>query len=331
MKVSVVVTLLNEEATVDDLLSSLIGQTKKPDEIVIVDGGSKDKTIEIIQKFQEKNKHIKLIKKPGNIAKGRNIAISHAINEIIAQTDGGCIANPDWLEKITKPFEDHTIGMVAGFYQMVGSSPFQEALAPYHGTPRRKFDPRSFMPSGRSMAFRKEVWEYVGGYSENLERAGEDTLFNYKILSAGVRIRRAPDALVSWQVPNSFKSSLKKFYFYAKGDAQAWIWWHPAQKLRTHNIEILTIFGRYFLGATLLLATPFLSFSALIFLYGFVLYISWSIWKMREDVQTLKARLYIPIIQISSDLAVMAGFLGGTISRFTTKKSKSIQDIISQA
>lgn len=321
MKVSVAITLLNEASTVSSLLDSLINQTKLPDEIIIVDGGSKDATVEIIKEYQSKNPRIKLIETKGNIAAGRNIAIKEAQFEIIAQTDGGCIANPDWLEKITKPLEDPKIGMVAGFYDMVAKSPFQEALAPFHGVPKRKFDPRHFMPSGRSVAFRKEVWEYVGGYSENLERAGEDTLFNYKVLSAGVRIKSEPKAIVRWQIPSSFMGSLKKFYTYAVGDAEAGIWWHPAQRLCTHNIKIMGIFARYIVGFALLFASPFFPFLFLVVVYGFIFYTSWSIWKMREDVEGMRARLLLPIIQISSDLAIMAGFVSGSLSRLAPKKT----------
>ena len=311
MKVSVVVTLLNEEGSVGDLLESLLNQSMSPDEIVIVDGGSHDNTIPIIKGFIATNRKIKLLEKPGNIASGRNLAIEKSKYDIIAQTDGGCVADPNWLEKITAPFADDSVGMVAGFYNMVVSSPFQEALAPFHGTVKRKFDPRHFMPSGRSVAFRKEVWEYVGGYKETFDRAGEEPLFNYKILTAGVRIKRVPEATVDWQVPDSFKVSIKKFFYYAKGDAEAGIWWHPAQRLHTHNIKILGIFIRYFFGIALLFATPFFPFSFLILIYGFVFYTSWSIWKMREDVHSFRGRLLVPIVQIASDIAVMAGFLSG--------------------
>ncbi|RLG16029.1 glycosyltransferase, partial [Nanoarchaeota archaeon] len=44
MKVSLICTVLNEEDTIEDLLKSIIKQTRRPDEFVIVDGGSKDKT-----------------------------------------------------------------------------------------------------------------------------------------------------------------------------------------------------------------------------------------------------------------------------------------------
>jgi glycosyltransferase involved in cell wall biosynthesis len=314
-KVSVITTLLNEENTIGPLLDSLFIQTKKPDELIIVDGGSKDNTVLAVEGYRKLHKEIKLIIKKGSIAHGRNVAVENSRYSLIAQIDGGCVADKKWLERLTKPFEDEEVGLVAGFYIMVGDSALQKAIAPYHGVPERKYDPRCFMPSGRSMAFRKEIWKKVGGYSECLERAGEDTLFNYKVLKAGIKIVRVKDALVYWELPHSFNESVKKLFYYAKGDAQAAIWWHPAQRLSSHNIKILSIFARYIFAVILLFA----GFSDSVFLYLlfllFVFYASWSIHKLEDVVTDFDSKLWLPIIQISSDLTIMAGFVTGLLAR----------------
>jgi len=324
MKISVVATVLNEENSLKTLLDSLVNQTIKADEIVLVDGGSTDSTIPIIKEFQKNHPQINLVQESGSIAHGRNVAVKAAKNEIIAQIDGGCVAKKDWLEKLTTPLNDQSIGLVAGYYEMVADSPFQKALAPFCGIPPHRFDPRSFLPSGRSVAFRKEAWEYVGGYSECLERAGEDTLFNYKILKAGVRIARVKDAIVYWDVPATYKSALKKFYYYAKGDAQAKIWWHPAQGIATHNIKILSIFARYLLGSMFLVFGIAFPILWLFLAFGFILYTAWSMWKMLDVVHDLEARLYVPIIQVSSDLTVMAGFATGLASNRKPTTSEAV-------
>ncbi len=78
-KVSVIATVLNEEKTIQDLLLSLLKQTRTPDEIIITDGGSSDKTPLIIQEFISKGYPIKLLILPGcNISQGRNYAIKNA-------------------------------------------------------------------------------------------------------------------------------------------------------------------------------------------------------------------------------------------------------------
>lgn len=315
MKISVVVTVLNEEASISELIDSLLHQSRKPDEIVIVDGGSTDQTPIIVKTYQINDKKIRLFIEKSNIASGRNLAIKRAKYPIVTQIDGGCIAHNDWLEKITAPFKDKDVGLSAGFYQMIGTTDFQSAIAPFHGVCARRFDMRTFMPSGRSMAFRKSVWEKVGGYSESLENAGEDTLFNYKVLKNKIKIVRVPDALVDWELPNTLSESCKKLFYYAKGDAQSGIWWHPAQRLATHNIKIISVFLRYILIIFLFLAgldTPILMY-LLIILINF--YLFWKIFKLEDVVHQPKAKLWLPIIQVSADLCVMAGFVSGMLQR----------------
>lgn len=53
MRVSLIFTVLNEEKSVKNLLDSLLKQTRKPDEIVVVDGGSKDRTVEILKQYRK--------------------------------------------------------------------------------------------------------------------------------------------------------------------------------------------------------------------------------------------------------------------------------------
>src|ERR1700722_6230786 len=97
--VSVIVTVKNEAPSILEFLTSLSLQTTPPDEVVIVDGGSTDGTRKLINSFSKLP--VVLIVNPCNIARGRNIGISHAHNDLIAVTDAGCRLAADWLEKIT--------------------------------------------------------------------------------------------------------------------------------------------------------------------------------------------------------------------------------------
>jgi glycosyltransferase involved in cell wall biosynthesis len=310
LEVSVVVTVLNESKSIIPLLSSLKKQTLKPQEIVVVDGGSSDDTRDKIIRFGYKHPkmNVHLIEEHGNISHGRNIGVENSRNNVIAMIDAGCTAKPNWIEKITEPFKENKHIVVAGFYEMMSTNVCQKAVAPFHGVTPREFDPRTFLPSARSIAFNKTVWKAVGGFDEHLVRAGEDTLFNYKVMNQKIPIVRRPDALVVWKVPATFMETVKKFYWYAKGDAQTGIWWHPAQKLHTHNLKIATIFIRYLVFLLLLIGSFFMPFLFVIFIYVFVGYTSWSIWKLHKDVDDFFALLLVPVIQIASDISVMLGF-----------------------
>jgi glycosyltransferase involved in cell wall biosynthesis len=314
MKVSLVITVFNEEKTIERLIRSLERQTRALDEIIFVDGGSKDKTVQLIKAEAKKNKKIKpFIKKGATIAQGRNLGLKKAKNEIIAMTDAGCIAHQDWLEKIIQPFKDPLVGIAAGFYQMTGKTAFQQAVAPYLGILPEELNPVSFLPSARSMAFRKNVWEKVGGFKEKLARAGEDTLFNYQAIKAGVKFVTVADALVDWEMPKTLGEAAKKFFTYAKGDAQAGIWWHPNQRFSTHNLKILAIYGRYWLGLLLLVAGFFQPIFWWLLGLSLIGYSLWAVVKNGRYLRNKKAFLWLPIFQIVSDLAVMAGFASGVV------------------
>lgn len=315
MKVSVVTTVQNEEQTIAKLLDSLLSQTKKADEVVIVDGGSTDSTVRIIKNYQRGAEQIRLVIEKGTIAHGRNVAVDNARFKIIAMVDAGCIAKEDWLEKIAKPFTRKGADVVAGFYLMTGDSPMQKAVAPFLGISPQRYDRNSFLPSARSMAFTKTIWEKVGGFSEIFSRAGEDTHFNYKIVKKGGSMIRVKDAIVYWEVPHTFSENLKKFYYYAKGDAQSGILWQPIQGRTTHTLKIVTILARYAVGVLVLFFAFFTPQLFLLLSFGFVLYLLWAIFKVRNVVKDSRARLWLPIIQVSSDFAVMVGFLSGVIKR----------------
>lgn len=310
-KITVCITVLNEEKSIGRLLQALLDQTRKPDEIVIVDGGSVDKTIDIIRHFQKKDSVVKLLVEECSVSKGRNLAISLAKGEIVVMTDAGCVPYSDWLEKLVYFFRHKEVDIVAGFYDMPTSNGFSKAVSCFLGIPEERFDPVSFLPSTRSVAFRKSVWEKVGGFDERLGNTGEDTLFFARAVKSGFKIVRVKEARVVWEEVKklTLKDFFNKISNYAKGDISGGIWIHPTKGILSHNIKNLTIFPRYFVFAftfyLLFIGKIFYLFPVLVFLY-----LSWSILKWK-DVVLGKDRIYLPLIQIVSDIAVMTGFSRG--------------------
>ena len=308
MKTSLVITVFNEEKTIDRLLNSLAKQTEKPEEIIFVDGGSNDKTVQKIKAFKSlKSLPRVIISKGATIAQGRNRGIKEANGEIIAMTDAGCEVHPDWFEKIIKPFNKKEVDIAAGFYRMTGDSIFQKCLACYLGILPEKLDPKNFLPSARSIAFKKEIWVKVGGFNEKLERCGEDTLFNYQAQQKGAKFLTVKEALVDWEMPKTLKQAFQKFYNYAQGDGQI--------NIKPHNLKIMAIYCRYLLGILLFLFGLFMPplWSILALLITF--YYFWAILKNFRYLKALPALILLPTLQLISDLGVMAGFARGSLRR----------------
>jgi glycosyltransferase involved in cell wall biosynthesis len=313
MKVSICITVKNEERWIAALLDSLLEQSIKPDEVVIVDGDSTDKTAEIIKHYQKKNKEIKLLIEKGGIAHGRNTAIEIAKYPVIAQIDSGCVAKPDWLEKITEPLKYETVGVSAGFYVISSGTSLQKAMSLYLGTHPKRFSQQTFLPSARSVAFKREVWEKVGGYDEKLDKGGEDTKFFVSCVKNKIRMARVGEAKVIWKEIKdlTLKEYFWKIFSYAKGDFRTRIWMYPIPNTMSHNIKIIIVLLRY-LAALALLIYALINSPFFYPLAGLaVLYIFWSVWKFRDIPNSWKVRVLIPIIQITSDIAVMSGFIYG--------------------
>lgn len=310
MKVSVCITVLNAQKLISPLLNSLLSQTLTADEIVIVDGGSTDRTIEILKHFQKKDKSIKLLFDRCLRARGRNLAVEIAKNPIIAMTDAGCIAKKDWLKKITGPLANKKVDIVAGIYEMKGDTPMQKALGIFLGFPVSKFS-KKFLPTTRSIAFRKEVWEEVGGFTERMVNSAEDSEFNEKALKLGKNYSRVKDAKVKWGIPESLGEGLKTMGDYAKWDAAYGSWWNPIKGITSHNIKILFIFTRYLsAGFILILSFVYLLLLVIIILLVIV-YVYWSYRKVFRITKSFTSGIWGILIQITSDFAVMAGFLQG--------------------
>lgn len=323
MKVTVVATVLNNGDTVSQLIDSILNQSKKADEIIVVDGGSKDNTVSVLQKYQEGHKNLKIISDNLNKAESRNVGIEEAKYKIIAQIDGSCVADRDWLENLLLPMEDREVGVSAGFYDIVAETPIAKAVAPFIGITPKRLDPRAYMPTGRSMAIRKSVWRDLHGYSEDLQWSGEDNLFNYKLLKKKIKIARVPNAFVYWYAPKTLRDAYRKIFSYTAGIAQTGTWSHPCESLATVRANIFATYFRYGLGGVLFAFSLLNLFFLFILILGFTLYVFYSMWAKREEINSQEALMMVPVVQVVSDIAVMAGFISGLVSPSKRKHKKA--------
>lgn len=314
-KTSVVITVLNEGDTIGALLDSLLAQTKKPEQIIIVDGGSNDSTVEIIRHYQKHYNRIKLLVEKSSRAKGRNLGCEIAKSEIIAMTDAGCIADKNWLKNITSPFEKTKVDVVAGYYHMSGGTPVECAMMKFMGVMPNSYDV-NFLPSTRSMAFKKDIWEKVGGFPERLTGAAEDTVFNFKLIKNDAKLSRMKNAIVEWGMPTTISNFQFKIYNYAKGDAKSKIWIFPKKGFASHNIHSLYILLRYLLFLSLAIITFHYHLSLLYCLIVALLYIFWAFRKINMEFRSWKVAVWGPVLQIVSDFAVMRGFIDGILGKW---------------
>ena len=307
-QVTVIATVLNEAEAIEALLGSLERQTRLPDEVLIVDGGSTDGTLDKLESFAHRGGlPLKVFSQPGcNISQGRNLAIKAAQSPLIATTDAGVRLEDDWLERLIEPFEgEDPPDVVGGFFLPDPHSTFELALGAVALPLPEEIRGDTFYPSSRSVAFRREAWQAVGGYSEWLDYC-EDLLFDFALRDAGYVFAFAPRALVHFRPRKTLGAFFKQYYRYARGDGKADFW------RGRHLIRYIT----YLVALPLFLALALWHHPLwlLALAAGLGAMMRTPLRRLRPRLRALPLRerfialCWLPIIRLTGDLAKMLGY-----------------------
>lgn len=305
-KVSLITTVLNDEAGTRTLLDALLEQTVQPDELIIVDGGSKDSTVALLESYVNRFKQMKILHLAGaNISEGRNFAIQHTQYPLVAVTDAGCKPDKNWLREITGALlTDTGIDAVSGLV-----IPESSSLLEYYGgllaLPDHASKNQDGMFYGRNSAFRRSVWAKIGGYPVWLY-TGEDSLFAKAAKQRGFRSQHNPAAIVYWQPRSSWKKIAKMFYLYGKGngriqwgDIKGCLYW-----LKYHVLFWLSLlsgcFYPVFWLATLFAAARF-----------YLSIFAPALAKVSQKDKRAARFFYVPLITYIRSLSTNLGYLSG--------------------
>jgi peptidoglycan-N-acetylglucosamine deacetylase len=182
MKISVVIPAYNEEKYLPKTVTSLLNLKRKPDEVVVVDGGSTDKTSEVAQKAGAKV----IIVKHRGIGYARQQGLKVAVGDIVAFTDADTVVPPDWLEKIEKTLSQKGVVGVFGTFRVPDGwwlyrgyinfiQPALNQIYYWFGVP---------MAPGQNIAFLRQTAFDVGGFPEDFKIA-EDIEMAKRLMQKG--------------------------------------------------------------------------------------------------------------------------------------------------
>ncbi len=300
-RVSLIVTVRNEEGSIGPLLDSLLAGTRPPDEAVVADGGSTDATWERLAARAAADSRVRAVRAPGNRSVGRNAAVRSARFDVIACTDAGVEAEPDWLERLTAPLlSDPGVDVVAGFYRPEGRTPFERAAGVVSAPSLREVDAERFLPSTRSVAFRRAAFERVGGFDESLAH-NEDTPFALALKGAGARFVFEPRAVVRWRPRGDVRSFWRQHRRFGLGDGES----------RVQGWFYRRLAAKYALGV--LLATAGFAFRPAwwVLLAGIAAFWAQQARRGAGRIPLLEAAALVPLLKVVYDAAYLAGWARG--------------------
>jgi len=221
-KFSVIIPVFNRPAEIDELLDSLVNQTYKEFEVLVIDDGSDQRSESITVSYKDKLKLRYFYKENSGQGFTRNFGYQRAEGDYFVVFDSDCLIPPRYLEAVTnrldvdyldayggpdREHQDFTMVQKAINYAMTsiittgGTRGNKKHMGHYH--------PRSF-----NMGISKEVFEKTKGYI--LPKMGEDIEFSIRIIKNGFKTGLIEDAFVYHKRRASFIQFFKQLHFFGR-------------------------------------------------------------------------------------------------------------------
>lgn len=266
--VSVVVPCRNEEAHIGRLLRAIAGQALRPDDIVLVDGGSTDDTLGVISETSAQLAPIvvrTIVAPDDRLPTAINRAVREATGDVLIRLDGHSSPPPDYIARAVAHLADPKVGVVGGIWQIVpgDTTAMGEGIARAVSHPLGAGDAAYRIRSARTVTdmdtvpfgcFTRATWQLVGGLNESL-LGNEDYEFNYRVRRAGLAVRLDP-MMHSTYVARGNLGALALQYFRYGWCKMQMLRQHPASLRWRQTLPVLFVAGLLTLAIAALFARP---------------------------------------------------------------------------
>ena len=246
MKISIITATYNSAATVHDTLSCIASQEYPFIEHLIVDGLSKDNTLEIVEGFDHIAKVI--CEKDNGIYDAMNKGVQFATGDIIGILNSDDFyTGPSILSKVVKSFEDPAVEAVYGDLQYVKQHNTDVIIRTWKaGAFQKKSLYYGWMPPHPTFFVRRHMYEKAGLFNTSLRSAADYELMLRMLLKYNACVRYIPEVLVKMRSGGMSNASLKNRLKANKEDAMAWklnelkpyfftTWLKPLRKILQFN------------------------------------------------------------------------------------------------
>lgn len=268
--ITVICPVYNEEEHIENILKFFVESKPDDKELILVDGGSTDRTVEIISDWIKKYNNIRLLHNQSKyVPFALNLAIKNSIGDPIIRLDAHTLYEKNYFEKILETFERTDADIVGGPMRKIGKTDFQLAVA-YATTSMfgigdskiHKIDYNGESDHVYLGAWRRKLFDDIGYFDETLIR-NQDDEFHYRAKSLGKKIYLSSD-IVSYYYPRkNFKSLFKQYFQYG-------LYKPLVLKKIKSEIKIRHLIPAFF--ALYILILPFLLLNNIIFIVPLLIY-----------------------------------------------------------
>jgi len=219
--ISILIPAYNEEKSIAQCINSCLAQSRPADEIVVVNDGSTDNTLEILKSFGNKIKIINLKENTGNKSKAQEIGLKYIKNDVFITVDADTRLSKNFVSEILKSFYKRDIIAVCGMVEsekgnwitkvreinyLIGQTIYKRAQGIIGAL---------FVLSGCASAFKTK--EFKRTITFDHDNVTEDLDFTYKLKLANKKLDFNNKAIVYTQDPNNFHSYFKQLYRWYSG------------------------------------------------------------------------------------------------------------------
>jgi glycosyltransferase involved in cell wall biosynthesis len=205
--VSVIIPTWNSSRTLDLCLRSVISQTYKEIEILIVDGGSSDDTLKIARKYKI---NVIISNKRGRTIQ-RNVGVLNARGRFLLHVDSDEVLHPKLIEECIKEVFNKKIDAV--FIPTIDTGQTYIEKSRCFGNVINLFLRKDiYIPNSALRFYNKKVFDLIKGYDEDVV-IGEDVLFGLKCLKFGFRVSRCKYPIIHYGSVGLRNIFLKKYYY----------------------------------------------------------------------------------------------------------------------
>jgi succinoglycan biosynthesis protein ExoA len=227
--VTIAMPCLNEESYIEDCVRAALAQDYPRDrmEVIVADGGSRDRTRQILQRLCAEDPRLRVIDNPKRIqSAGMNRIIRRSRGDVLVRMDVHADYAPDYVRRCVEVLHRTGAENVGGAARPRARTFFQRALCAalesplgVGGSRYRDPDQEGWVETVFNGAFRREVFEKVGAYDDHAT-TNEDAELNQRIIESGGRVYLSRE-IVSYYYPRDSLSGLARQYFkYGSGRAR---------------------------------------------------------------------------------------------------------------